>query len=139
MYRSVKQAREVEVVDLPLPMPGPATTAREEPSAEDALADEGAENEDVDIYTPEALESTLDAAFRQAAAEEQIINACTGISVDGRSLSYTELLLCNDFDIDNVKFSPTWAADEVQVTPTPSRMGTSQGFNVDDLMAMGNV
>jgi hypothetical protein len=130
----VKKEREVKLVELPLPMP--ADPDQVEPSTVASLADE---SDDADRYTPEALEATLDAAFHRVQAEQQIIDVRTGIEVDGRSLSFTELLLGNDFDIDHVKFSPSWAADEVQVTHAPSRMGTAGGFNVDNLMAMADL
>jgi hypothetical protein len=129
--RSVKEAREVEVVELPLPIP--AEVGRDNSS----IDVEAALPEEINEFTPEVLESTLSAAF-QDEADDSPINPHTGIIVDGRTISFTELLLGNDFDLDNVKFTPGYIGNSIQPAVAPPRMGPGDDgdFDVDDIMGL---
>jgi hypothetical protein len=133
----VKEAREVEVVELPLPIPAQVEGEDLAPPTDGEVALSG----EVDDFTPELLESTLSASFRDEAAESPI-NPRTGIFVDGRTISFTELLLGEDFDLDNVKFTPGYIGNAIQPSSAPSRMGEGDNgddFDVDDILGVNAV
>lgn len=142
LHRSVKKAREVQPLDLPLPIPSEAQDDEvclltEASTSGDG---EGSRMDDEGNFTSETLESALDEVLSQTQIEGPPIHHQTGQPVDLRSLSCTELLMSEDYDVLNAIFDPAFSFRESQTTNAPSRMGEAEeAFDVDALLGISSL
>jgi hypothetical protein len=141
LTRSVKEAREVQLVEMPLSLPAQVGVGEDEvcitsPATEGGSGiDESATMEDEGNFTAETLEEALDKVFAHVSQEEPPINQRTGEPVDINSLSFTELLMSEDFDVLNALFDPAFVFTPTEPNAAPSRMGESEeGFDIDELL-----
>jgi hypothetical protein len=130
--RSVKMARNVQLLPTPLSLPtspaardaapGPATRAEAEAADED------------DAIIPDDMEAALDAAFVAEQAEPLPKVPGTDMPL---SMTFMELLMSDDYDLQRIEFHPDYVLSVVPARAPPSRMGTGGGcFDVDALMEL---
>eukprot|EP00884_Botryococcus_braunii_P006080 jgi/Botrbrau1/15473/Bobra.43_2s0094.2 len=135
--RSGKVVKKREAEDVLGPGTGETGLAAPDCRAAEAGEPEPGVSEDGDLFTPEGLESTLDALFRAVQAERPPIDSESGVEVAPHSISCTDLLISADFDLGSIKFSPQYVGDVAIHRPEAPRMGTTPGgFDVNDIMGL---